>query len=192
MSNLQKAYALDIRIRLADEKDPPQGVAVNAEEYRKDGIVYEKDGVRVTAFEVDHGELIKPAYGYRVDYKGHWVVISGDTRFNKNVIKYSTGADVLIHEVAAAKPEISSIPAMKPILAHHTSPRECGIVFNLAKPKLAVYSHISRLSTAEIPEASLEEIVTETRQTYSGALEVGEDLMSFEIDEGVTVHRHAR
>ena len=46
----------------------------------------------VTAFEVDHGDLIKPAYGYRIDYDRRSVVISGDTRFNQNVIKYGTGA----------------------------------------------------------------------------------------------------
>ena len=31
-------------------------------------------------------------------YKGHAVVISGDTRFNENVIKHGTGVDVLVHE----------------------------------------------------------------------------------------------
>jgi ribonuclease Z len=40
-------------------------------EFDKDGVVYEKGGVKVTAFEVDHGDAIKPAYGYRVDYNGH-------------------------------------------------------------------------------------------------------------------------
>jgi ribonuclease Z len=82
MTNLEKAYALDISIREADEKLPPQGVAINVEEYAKDGVVFEKDGVKVTAFEVDHGDVIKPAYGYRIDYKGHSAVISGDTRYN--------------------------------------------------------------------------------------------------------------
>lgn len=71
---------------------PPQGIAVNVEELDKDGVVYEKDGVRVIAFEVDHGAAIKPAYGYRIEYKGRAAVISGDTRYNENVIKYGTGA----------------------------------------------------------------------------------------------------
>lgn len=33
------------------------------------GKVYEKNGVTVTAFLVSHG-LVKPSYGYRVDYGG--------------------------------------------------------------------------------------------------------------------------
>src|SRR5258708_20434578 len=32
MENLERAYAADIRIRLADEKNPPEGIAVKVEE----------------------------------------------------------------------------------------------------------------------------------------------------------------
>jgi ribonuclease Z len=192
MTNLERAYALDIKIRLEDEKNPPEGIAVRTEEFTADGVVYEKDGVRVTAFEVNHGDVIKPAYGYRVDYRGRSVVISGDTRYNENVVKYGAGADLLIHEVGAAKPELLKIPAMQRIIAHHTTPREVGMVFSRTKPRLAVYTHIVRLSNASIPEPSLSEIVAETRETYQGPLVVGEDLMSFEIREGgIAVYRSA-
>ena len=79
---------------------------MKVEEFDKGGVVYEQSGVKVTAFEVNHGDAIKPAVGYRIDYKGHSVVISGDTRYNENVIKYGTGADLLIHEVAMARPAL--------------------------------------------------------------------------------------
>jgi ribonuclease Z len=113
MANLERAYAADIRIRIADEKLPPEGAEVVADEFAKDGVVYEKRGVKVTAFEVDHGEDIKPAYGYRVDFNGRSVAISGDTRFNENVIKYGTGVDLLIHEVGSVRPEIANDPAVR-------------------------------------------------------------------------------
>lgn len=190
MSNLEKAYALDIKIRLEDQKLPPEGIATEVEEFDKDGVVYENNGVKVIAFEVDHGPAIKPAVGYRVDYKGHSVLISGDTRYNQNVIKYGTGVDVLIHEVALARPELMSNLIVQVILAHHTTPREAGMVFTQAKPKLAVYTHIDLQSTANVPEASLDDLVAETRRTYAGPLEVGEDLMSFEIGDQVAVHRY--
>jgi ribonuclease Z len=191
MDNLQKAYALDIKIRIEDEKLPPSGVAVLAEEFTKDGIVYESSGVKVTAFEVDHGEAIKPAFGYRIDYKGRSVVISGDTRYNKNVIKYGAGADLLIHEVGSARPELlASSPVVQRIIAHHTTPKECGEVFAQAKPKLAVYTHIVLLSSEKITEPTLDDVVGETRQTYSGPLVVGDDLMAFEIGDAVTVKRY--
>jgi ribonuclease Z len=68
LSNLAAAYAADIKGREEDQHLPAEGVAAYVEEFAKDGVVYEKDGARVTAFEVDHG--IKPAYGYRIDYDG--------------------------------------------------------------------------------------------------------------------------
>ena len=190
MDNLQRAYAADVRIRIADEKNPPEGIAVKVDEFSADGVVFDKDGVRVTAFAVDHGEVIKPAYGYRIDYGGRSVVISGDTRFSENVIKYGTGADLLIHELGAAKPELLKNPAMQRIIDHHTTPRDVGRVFERARPKLAVYTHIVRLSNATIPEPSLAEILAETRDTYAGPLVFGEDLMTFDVStRGVGVYR---
>jgi ribonuclease Z len=191
MSNLEKAYALDIKIRLEDEKLPPEGIATVVEEFDKDGSVYEKNGVKVIAFAVDHGLAIKPAVGYRIEYKGRSVTISGDTRYDQNVIKYGTGSDVLIHEVGSARPELlaTSIPVQR-IIAHHTTPREAGTVFSQAKPKMAVYTHIVLQSSEKISEPTLDDVVAETRQSYSGPLTVGEDLMSFEIGDTVTIRRY--
>jgi ribonuclease Z len=120
MSNLERAYGLDIQIRIADEKLAPEGAAIAVEEFAADGIVFDRNGVRVIAFEVDHGEVIKPAYGYRIEYGGRFVVLSGDTRYNENVIKYGTGADLLIHEVAIVRPELASEPYILRIMSHRT------------------------------------------------------------------------
>ena len=161
------------------------------DEFDKDGIVYEKNGVKVIAFEVEHGPAIKPAVGYRIEYKGRSAVISGDTRYNQNVIRYGSGADVLIHEVASARPELlaTSVPVQR-IIAHHTTPREAGMVFAQAKPKMAAYTHIVLPSNEQFPESTLDEVIAETRQMYNGPLEVGEDLMSFEIGDTITVRRY--
>ena len=190
MDGLQQAYAADIKIREEDEKLSHEAIAVKVEEFSADGVVYEKNGVRVTAFEVDHGDAIKPAYGYRIDYHGKSVTISGDTRFTEKVIKYGTGTDILIHEVGYAKPEMLKIPGIQRILAHHTSPQEVGTVFDRAKPKLAVYTHIVRLGSATAPEPTNSEIVSATRETYKGPLILGDDLMTFEVGDGaVAVYR---
>ncbi len=188
MSNLEKAYALDIKIRLDDEKLPPEGIATAVDEFDRDGVVFEKNGVKVIAFTVDHGAAIKPAVGYRIEYKGHAVVISGDTRYDQNVIKYGTSADLLVHEVGSARPELlaASVPVQR-IIAHHTTPREAGMVFAQAKPKMAVYSHLVFLAGETIAEQTPEDIIAETRQSYDGPLMVGEDLMSFDIGDTVTV-----
>jgi len=191
MSNLERAYAADIKSRIADEKLPPEGVAVEVEEFNSDGTIYRKNGVKVIAFEVDHGDVIKPAYGYRIEYGGRSVVISGDTRFNENVIKHGLGADLLIHEVVIARPELMTEAYIQRIMAHHTTAREAGIVFARARPKLAVYTHLVFLASKEVPQATVADLVAETRQTYSGSLEVGEDLMCFEIGDTVSVRRQA-
>ena len=190
MSNLERAYAADVKIRMADQKLTREGLELKVEEFTKDGIVYEKEGLRVTAFEVNHGDEVKPAYGYRVDYAGHAVVISGDTRLNENVIKYGTGADLLVHEVFAVKPELMKNPAIQTIAAHHVTPQEAGAVFSRAHPKLAAYTHLSVIGTPTSPSVTTDEIVAQTREAYKGPLVVGEDLMAFEIGaDGVAVYR---
>lgn len=188
MANLERAYAADIKIRMADENYPAEGIRVIAEEFPMGGVVYKKDGVRVTAFEVNHGDLIKPSYGYRIDYDGRSVVISGDTRFDKNVIKHGTGADLLIHEVAAVRPELLKDAQVQRVMAHHTSPQEAGRVFQLARPKLALYTHLVLLARPGVPAVTAEELVAQTRASYDGPLVVGEDLMAFNVGKaGVEV-----
>lgn len=188
MDNLQRAYAMDIKIRIADEKLSPEGVAVTVEEFGHDGIVYEKSGVRVIAFEVDHGDVIKPAYGYRVEYDGRSIVVSGDTRVNPNVIKYGAGADLLIHEVAIARPELMTEPFVQRIIEHHTTPEEAGRVFAKTKPKLAVFTHLVLPASEQVAAVIVDELIAETRKTYDGPLQIGEDLMSFDVSETVDVH----
>jgi ribonuclease Z len=191
MENLERAYAADIKIRLVDEQLPPEGIKVKVDEFTKDGVVYDQGGLKAIAFEVDHGDVIKPAYGYRFEYGGRAAVLSSDTRYNKNVIKYGTGADLLIHEVASARPELMKEAHIQRIIAHHTTPREAGQVFAAARPKLAAYTHLVLPTTSTIPPPTLDEVIAETRETYDGPLVIGEDLMRFEIGDTVTVTRWA-
>lgn len=185
MEHLEQAYAFDIHMRRdVDEKRPAAGVEVQAEDTQP-GVVFESDGVKVTAFLVDHGP-VKPAFGYRIDFHGHSVVLSGDTRYSENLIKFALGTDVLIHEVIdpvayAALANGYSAEEKARVLAHHTTPEEAGRVFTKVAPKLAVYSHIV---PPDVPT-----LIQQTRKTYSGPLEVGEDLMSIEVGDRVTVRQ---
>jgi ribonuclease Z len=187
MAGLEQAYAWDIQARIADQDLKKAGVATEVVEIRE-GVVYERNGVKVTAFEVDHGPLLKPAFGYRVDYDGRSVVISGDTKFSENLIKFATGADLLIHQVAMAKDElVQTSPIIRAILDHHTKPDEAGVVFSRSKPKLAVYYHIVLQGSPQFPAPTEDDIVRKTRTTYSGPLVVSEDLMTFNVAKtGVT------
>jgi ribonuclease Z len=189
ISKLAEAYAADTRIRLADEGLPPEGIATVVTEFEQDGAVFEKNGVKVVAFEVDHGDLVKPAYGYRIEYGTHVALISGDTRYCRNVIRYGAGVDLLVHEVAAARPEILKEAFAQRIVRHHVTPREAGLVFAQAGPRLAVFTHMVLVGSDRVSAPTLEDVVRETRQTYGGPLEIGEDLMSFEIGDTIAIRR---
>ena len=189
MENLERAYADDIKIRIADEKLPPAGIATEVAEFDRDGPVFEKNGVRVIAFEVDHGDVIKPCYGYRIEYGGRVAVFSSDTRYNENVIKYGKDADLLVHEVAMARPELMKEAYIQRIIGHHTMPYDCGRVFAQTRPKLAAFTHVVQLASPQVPPPTLDELRAEVRRAYDGEFIVGEDLMSFEIGATVTVKR---
>ena len=50
----------------------------------------------------------------------------------------------------------------------------------------------SRYGSDKIAPPTLDDLIAETRQTYDGLVEVGEDLMAFDIGDAVTVRRFAR
>lgn len=178
--NLEKAFAFDIRIRADDDKAAMEGSKLSAVDILQ-GIVYEKNGVKVIAFLVDHYPVV-PAFGYRIEYKGHSVVLSGDTRYCENLITFSKGTDLLVHEVVIAPEIISKTDPKYHIYAHHTTPEQAGKVFAQVKPKLAVYSHIVQLYGRDV-----QELLKRTKAIYSGPVVSGEDLMSFSIGDTVSV-----
>jgi ribonuclease Z len=181
MSHLQEAFEFDIDIRT---HYPREGATVISEDF-SEGVIYEKNGVKITAFEVDHG-WVKPAFGCRIDFAGRSVVLSGDTSFSENLIRYAQGTDVLILNVVV--PELfRSVSLHTPeqiekIIPLHATPEQAGEIFARVKPKLAVYSHISPSN------ATADDLIGPTRKKYSGPLEVGEDLMTVKVGEKVEVH----
>ena len=187
MSNLREAFEEDIKFRLYEDRASPDGVAIEAKDIAE-GIVYEESGIKVTAFEVDHGPT-KPAFGYRIDYRGRSVVLSGDTRYSENLIKYAKGADLLIHEVVSLKSlkeRERGEEWEKMIISHHTTPEQAGEIFSKVKPRLAIYSHIV------LPSAIEQDIIPPTRKIYSGLVELGEDLMVIEVGEKIEIRRPPR
>lgn len=180
VEHLQKAFAFDINIREEDDKAPSEGGKLLVTEIQQ-GIIYEKNGVKVIAFNVDHG-VIKPAFGYRIEYNGHSVVLSGDTKYSENLIKFAKGTDLLVHEVMIAPDTLSKSDPRYNITQHHTTPEQAAQIFNKVKPKLAVYSHIVKLYGR-----TEEEIMKRTKAGYPGPLIMGEDLMIFSIGDTVTV-----
>lgn len=176
------------RIRQEDHEEAAASAAMQSH-LVEPGVVYQKDGVTVTAFLVDHGLHVKPAYGYRVDYKSRSVLISGDTRYTPNLVRHAQHVDLLVHCVAVASPAF--IKAEPDSVAHYfaylASPQDVARVFSETKPQLAVLSHISFLDNPalQIKPATDQELDTAVRQGYAGNFVLGRDLETFTIaDDG--------
>jgi ribonuclease Z len=175
-SGLRAAYAKDISTRAEDEGSPLSGVEFDAREIEV-GLIYERQGVKVSAFKNDHGSKVQPSLGYKIEYQGKTVVISGDTKFSEEVVRQSMGADLLIHCVTVIPDALlKQFPQYQSIYEHLSSPEQAARVFQLAKPKRAVYSHIGLNG-----DASVQDLIARTRAVYDGPLVVGEDLMGFEL-----------
>jgi ribonuclease Z len=157
------AYALDDRYRAAHHGPavtPIEAAPLIARPFAtgmsdthdKSEVVLDDNGLKVTAFEVYH-EPVRPAVGYRFDYKGRSVVVSGDTTKWRNVAANAKGADVLVHEAqtqrmrqiladtaqAAGNKSVAKIFA--DIESYHSSPVDAAEIANEASVKLLVFTH---------------------------------------------------
>src|SRR5678816_3243713 len=102
------------------------------------------------------------------------------------------GADVLIHEVIAARPAaLRGSERARQTVSIHTSPEDAGRIFDRVKPRLAIYTHVSLLAGPIAKPALAAELIPRTRSTYAGPVEVGEDLMTIIIGERVDVRRYS-
>jgi ribonuclease Z len=202
VEHLTSAYRADIDMRIeGKEVRAPAALGLIATEFGADGVIWEREGVKVTAFKVEHGAAL--AFGFRVDYRGHSVLISGDTRPSANLVRFATGVDVLVHEVVAVHPGVLDpaqsegssglmTPAFaKHIVSLHTTPEQAGEIFAQAKPRLAVFTHLALLGNARFPAPTPADILAGTRRTYAGRVEVGEDLMTIEVGDEIRVARPA-
>lgn len=157
-------------------------------------VVLERDGLKVTAIRVDHGP-VKPAVGYRFDYQGRSIVISGDTSKSASLIAASKGADLLVHE--ALQPELVKMMTAgldakgmknmaqitRDILNYHTTPEEAAEVAQSAGVKQLVLSHI----VPAIPSKFFyPAFLGDAPKRFKGPLMMGEDGMMFSLPAGST------
>ncbi len=115
--------------------------------------ILEDGDLVVTAFGVDH-EPVAPAVGYRFDYRGRSVVISGDTDVSDSVVVNSKDADLLLHEVllkslirqVSDRVGESGYPRQQrlaaDVLDYHTSPGEAAEAAERAGVDTLVFTHI--------------------------------------------------
>lgn len=157
------AYAEDARLRLAHHGAAVVNIATSAlvakefgakikGQHDQEEVILQDGDLKVTAIEVDHDPII-PAVGYRFDWKGRSVVISGDTAYTQNLIDNAKGADVLVSESLAgnlinvARQQMAGqgnqrvAKIMADIPDYHASPIDAAKMANEASVKLLVYTH---------------------------------------------------
>lgn len=154
-----EAFALDSNYRTAhhgEEIAPTAGRGMRAFAFEASApvVVFNEGGLKVTAFPVKH-DPVKPSVGYRFDYKGRSVVVSGDTAYSEILVAAAKGADVLIHEAQAnhmvAKMQAATAKAgnmttakiLGDIPSYHTSPEEAAKAANEASAGWLVLTHFT-------------------------------------------------
>jgi ribonuclease Z len=199
-AGFNEAYALDSGYRIAHHGPavvPPSGFGLSARPFAfaegaQSATVYDQDGLRVTAFVVNHAPAA-PAVGYRFDYKGRSVVVSGDCAPSPVLEAAAKGADVLVHEALApnlvAVLEKSARTAKRENLAHifqdipesHTSPKDAAALATRAGVKALVFTHI----VPALPTRALEPAFLNGAQ-FGGPMWIGADgdLVSLPADGG--------
>lgn len=149
-------------------------------EFSQEGVAYDDGSVRITAYPVEHADG-NPAYGYCVEYGTYKVILSGDTTYHENTVKYGKNSDLIIHNVIGVAPEIQA--DYIPVINKLTTPEQAAAIFNQTTPRMAVFSHICKKRMSGVKGDR--EIIRRVRNAgYNGPLEMGYDRMKIEIDAG--------
>lgn len=152
-------------------------------------LVLDRNGLKVYAFPVNH-EPASPAVGYRFEYTGNVVVITGDTKKTDKLAEYARDADILISEVLSfdlVRMTVDSLTRLgleRPagmigdVLDYHMDPVQVGEVARDAGVKKLVFTHVFP------PAPDILDLVFTlgTKEAYSGEVIMGEDGMFFTLD----------
>lgn len=198
VAGFNAAYATDNTYRIAHHGPqvvPPSGAGAIARPFEMAGsatIVLQRDGLKITAFTVNH-DPIKPSVGYRFDYKGRSLCISGDTKKSPNLEAVCKGVDILVHEAlnpalvqkmevaAAANGQAGAAKIMHDIQDYHTTPEEAAESAQTAGAGMLVLSHL----VPPLPSRWLyAAFLGDAKSRFSGPIVVGEDGMMFSLPAG--------
>jgi ribonuclease Z len=197
VAGFNRAYAHDRRYRTVHHRPEYMPEAGGEGRARTFGMpaagehvtVLDDGGVRVKAFVVDHAP-VEPAVGYRVEFAGRSVVISGDTAPTPSLVANAKGADLLVHEALgfdlmerisdvvgeAGRPRMSKLA--RDVLDYHTSPAQAKQMADEAGVRLLVFTHI----VPPLRNAVVERMFTRGVDMHD--VVVGDDGMHFVLAAG--------
>lgn len=191
VAGFNRAYAADSGYRTAHHGEavaPQSGAGLAARPFAAPAggtavELWNADGVRVTAFAVDHAP-VSPAAGFRFDYGGRSVVLSGDTAKSATVAAQAKGSDLLVHEALDAKlvaamnrgAKAGGNPLIEKITAdipdYHATPVEAAETAAEAGVAALLYYHVVPPLRFRVMESIFLEGVAEA---FAGTVVVGRD-----------------
>ncbi len=132
---------------------------------------------------VDHGP-VHPAFGYRIDYKGRSIVVSGDTAPSLVLQHQAEGADLLVHEglspelvgimeeTARAQHRDNLAKIFHDIVNYHTAPARAADIAQAAHVGALAFTHI----IPQTPMGILEDrFLGDARRRFHGPIYVAHD-----------------
>ena len=191
VKGFEMAYNSDSIYRIAhhgEEAMPPTGFGGEAHAFdlgtdlMSSKKVYQQENVEVIAFNVAHAPAF-PAVGYRVNYKGRSVVITGDTKYTESLIHHSNKADVLISEAlnkkfssmvarATKNLESNASAVATDIQDYHISPKEAADVAREAGVGQLVFTHVLPPVPSDL---LIRPYLKEAREVYKGNIYMAND-----------------
>ena len=153
-------------------------------------LVFDKEGLKIFAFVVDHTP-VRPALGYRIEYAGNVVVITGDTIKTDNLVKHSKNADILFSEaisfdmlnnaIVGLKKQNATrtVKIMTQIQDYHMSPVIAAELAKEAEVKKLVYTHV----VPPVPNEKVQQMYLKgVSDVFTGEVVFGKDMMKFRLN----------
>jgi ribonuclease Z len=199
-AGFERAYQFDAKYRVAHHGPavvPPEGNGFAPHEFEAPAlgaslVLIERDGVRVSAFRVQH-EPVSPAVGYRFDYGGRSLVVSGDTKKSDSLLAQARGVDLIVHE--ALSPKLVAIlhdaaqsagntafaKVMTDIPDYHTTPVQAAELAQAAGARHLLFYHV----VPALPVPGLEGVFLEgVSAAFSGGVTLGRDGTRISLPSG--------
>jgi ribonuclease Z len=152
-------------------------------------LVLDRNGLKVYAFPVDHYPA-EPAVGYRFEYAGNVVVITGDTKKTETLAGFAAGADILVSEIlsfdltARTVDSLTRLGLERPaklaqdVMDYHMDPVQVGEVARDAGAGRLVLTHVF----PPAPDLLDWMFIEGAKKAYGGPVIMGEDGMFFALD----------
>jgi ribonuclease Z len=144
-----------------------------------EGVIWDADGVRIFAFEVDHRPFA-PAFGFLFETADCRIAFSGDTRVCDNLVDWAKDADLLVHECFIHQEMVArrggrADRGLENVAAYHTLSSEVGKVATRGGARLLVLNHFVPV------EFDRDALLREVTADFAGPVVIGEDLLSVDV-----------